>query len=215
MSQNVDNWLTPYLVKLHNIYMNLNWRVKKYFKNVLSERIKSEVTVSSLPKVIEYCKYKMHPSTDTFLYSSKLKTTNWCTLNSCPELQYNYKFTFQTNDFSLWKIELHILVYHTLSYKSSNKTLCDKTFLAPNLSTDKFCFPCENIVTLARKKMLFSEASFCKKSLRPTNLKTRTAMNAKISVFLICVEVNIICYYIIWWLEFLTLELLSFWKISK
>ena len=97
MSQNVDNWLTPYLVKLHNIYMNLNWRVKKYFKNVLSERIKSEVTVSSLPKVIEYCKYKMHPSTDTFLYSSKLKTTNWCTLNSCPELQYNYKFTFQTN----------------------------------------------------------------------------------------------------------------------
>ena len=107
---------------------------------------------------------------------------------------------FKLIDFSLWKIELHILVYHTLSYKSSNKTLCDKTFLAPNLSTDKFRFPCENIVTLGRKKMLFSEASFCKKSLRPTNLKTRTAMNAKISVFLICVEVNIICYYIIWWL---------------
>ena len=38
---------------------------------------------------------------------------------------------------------------------------------------------------------------FINKTLRLNNLKTRTNMNAKISLFVICAEAIIICYYII------------------
>ena len=38
---------------------------------------------------------------------------------------------------------------------------------------------------------------FINNTLRLNNLKTTTAINAKISVFVICVEEQYICYYII------------------